>query len=257
MLIDTHCHLNSPRFADDLPEAVARALQAGVTQMIVVGYDMPSSEEAVQLAERYAPIFAAVAVHPHDSKEYSTAAEARLRELASHPKTVAIGEIGLDYHYDFSPVEAQFAAFRAQLALAREVNLPVIVHCREAYRDTLDVLEEGDAQAVGGVMHCWAGSAEEAERALKRGLFLGIGGVLTFKNAETLREIAASAPMDRLLVETDAPYLAPAPHRGKRNEPAFTRLVAERLASLRAVTLEEIAARTSENARRLFGRLQP
>jgi TatD DNase family protein len=256
MLIDTHCHLNSPRFADDLPETIARAQQAGVTQMIVVGYDVPSSEEAVELAERHAPIFAAVAVHPHDSKDYSTAAQARLRELAAHPKVVAIGEIGLDFHYDFSPVESQFAAFRAQLALAREASLPVIIHCREAYRNTLDVLAEEDAQAVGGVMHCWAGSAAEAERALRMGLFLGIGGILTFKNAAELREIALSAPMDRLLVETDAPYLAPAPHRGKRNEPAYTRLVAQQLACVRAVALEEIAARTTENALRLFKRLK-
>ncbi len=256
MLIDTHCHLNSPRFTDEIPEAIARALQADVTQMIVVGYDIPSSEEAVGLAKRFPPVFAAVAVHPHDSKDYSMAAEARLRELAAHPKVVAIGEIGLDYHYNFSPVAAQFAAFRKQLALARELNLPVIIHCREAYRDTLDMLEQEDVQTVGGVMHCWAGLPEEANRSLEMGLCLGIGGVLTFKNSGALCEIAASAPMDRLLVETDAPYLAPVPHRGKRNEPAFTRLVAERLASLRAVALEEIASRTTENACRLFGRLK-
>jgi TatD DNase family protein len=256
MLVDTHCHLNHPQFADDTPAVIAHAEAAGVTRMIVVGYDMPSSEQAVQFAEQLAPIYAAVAVHPHDSKDYDAAAEARLRALAARPKVVAIGEIGLDYHYDFSPRRAQRAAFRAQLALAREAGLPVIIHCREAYADVLDVLEEARAGESGGVMHCWAGTRTEAKRALELGLYLGFGGVLTFKNAEETRTIAAAAPLDRLLVETDAPYLAPVPFRGKRNEPAFTRLAAENLAELRGLTLEEIAAITTANARRLFARLE-
>jgi TatD DNase family protein len=255
-LIDTHCHLNHHHFDDDLPEVLARAESAQVRRMIVVGYDMPSSEQAVQLAERFEPIFAAVAVHPHDSQDYTPTAESRLRNLARHPKVAAIGEIGLDYHYNFSPVEAQRAAFWAQLALAKEAGLPVIIHCREAYGDALDVLEAGAAREIGGVMHCWSGTVEEAERALDLGLYLGFGGTLTFKNAEVTREAARMAPADRLLIETDAPYLAPVPYRGKRNEPAYVRLVAEELAAIRGVTREEAAAVTTENARRLFPRLR-
>ena len=254
-LVDTHCHLNHEQLVEEAPAAVARAAQASVGQMMVVGYDVPSSEQAVQLADTFAAVYAAVAVHPHDSRHYDESAEARLRELARHPKVVAIGEIGLDYHYDFSPRAAQHAAFHAQMALAREAGLPVILHCREAYADVLDVLEADGVEAPGGVMHCWAGTEEEAERALGLGCYLGLGGVLTFKNAEALRDIARRAPLDRLLVETDAPYLAPVPHRGKRNEPAFVRLVAEKLAEVRGQTLEAIADATTTNARRLFPKL--
>lgn len=255
MLIDSHCHLNHEQFAGDLPQTVARAEAADVRRMVVVGYDIPSSEQAVGLAERFASVYAAVAVHPHDAKDYDARAEARLRAWAAHPKVVAIGEIGLDYHYDFSPRAAQFAALQAQLALAHEVGLPVIIHCREAYDDVLDVLEAGQVGAVGGVMHCWGGTAAEAERALALGLCLGFGGALTFKNAEPTRTVARAVPSDRLLVETDAPYLAPVPHRGRRNEPAYTRLVAERLADLRGLSWENMAEVTTANARRLFGRL--
>lgn len=255
-LVDTHCHLNSEALADEAGEAVARALEAGVERMVVVGYDMTSSEEAVALAERLAPVYAAVAVHPHDARNYDARAEARLRELAAHPCVVAIGEIGLDYHYDFSPVEEQAAAMQAQLRLAEEAGLPVIIHCREAYRDVLDALERAEgARANGVVMHCWAGEPAEAKRALALGCHLGIGGVVTFKNAEAVRTAARAAPADRLLVETDAPYLAPVPHRGKRNEPAYTRLVAEKLAEVRGEPLEAVAAQTTRNALALFRRM--
>lgn len=255
MLIDTHCHLNHPLFADDAPAVIAQAEAAGVKRIIVVGYDMPSSEQAVLLAEDYAPLYAAVAVHPHDSKDYDGASDARLRVLAAHPKVVAIGEIGLDYHYDLSTREAQRTAFLAQISLAREAGLPIIIHCREAYADALDVLEQAHAGERGCVMHCWAGTREEAERALELGLYLGFGGVLTFKNAEGTRAAAASAPAQCLLVETDAPYLAPVPYRGKRNEPAHCRLAAEKLAELRGLPQEEAAAITTANAMRLFSRL--
>jgi len=255
MLIDSHCHLNHDQFADDLSQVIARAEVAEVRRMIVVGYDIPSSERAVRLAEQFAPVYAAVAVHPHDSKGYDVGAEARVRALATHPKVVSIGEIGLDYHYDFSPREAQFTAFRAQLALAREVGLPVIIHCREAYGDVLDVLEAGGVEGIGGVMHCWGGTQREAERALASGLHLGFGGTLTFKNAAPTREVARAVPLDRVLVETDAPYLAPVPYRGKRNEPAYTRLVVEKLAEIRGLPPDSIAAATTENVRRLFFRM--
>jgi TatD DNase family protein len=257
MLVDTHCHFNHERFAEDLPECLERAQAADVWQMIVVGYDLPSSEQAVALAETHAPLlFAAVAVHPHDAKSWNEAAADRLRALAQHPRVVALGEIGLDFHYDFSPRPAQYAAFRAQMRLAREVGLPVILHCREAYPETLDVLAEEGAEETGGVMHCWAGSQQDAERAIALGLLLGFGGTLTFKNAEAVRAVAQAAPLENLIVETDAPYLAPVPHRGKRCEPAYTRLVAERLAELRSLTFAETARLTTGNAHRLFPRLQ-
>jgi TatD DNase family protein len=175
--------------------------------------------------------------------------------LAQNLRVVAIGEIGLDFHYDFSPRPDQFAAFRAQMALAREASLPVIIHCREAYPETLQVLEDEGADETGGVMHCWAGTEEEAERTVAIGLYLGFGGTLTFKNAEEVRACARAAPLESLLVETDAPYLAPMPYRGKRNEPAYTRFVAEKLAELRGLTFAEIARLTTGNAHRCFPRL--
>ena len=256
MLIDTHCHFNHARFADDMPEAIERARQVGVTQMIVVGADREGSEQAVVIAEEIGDgVFATIGVHPHDAKDWDAATEARFRTLADHPKVVAIGEIGLDYHYDFSPREAQFEAFRAQMRLARDTGLPVVIHCREAYADTLQLLGEEGADETGGVMHCWAGTVEEANQTVALGLALGFGGTLTFKNAEEVRQAAQTVPLETLLIETDAPCLAPMPHRGKRNEPAYVRLIAERLAELRGMTLEEIAVLTTGNAHRTFPKL--
>lgn len=256
MLIDTHCHFNHARFAEDLSACLHRAEEAGVRQMLVVGYDLASSEQAVALAEAHpGRLFSAVAVHPHDSRHWDTATEARLRELTDNPHVVALGEIGLDFHYDFSPRDAQYAAFRAQMQMAREAGLPIIIHCREAYAETLQVLADEGADVTGGVMHCWAGTVVEAEQTVALGLALGFGGTLTFKNAEEVRNAARAIPVESLLIETDAPYLAPMPHRGKRNEPAYTRLVAEKLAELRGLTFAEIATLTTANARRVFPRL--
>jgi TatD DNase family protein len=254
-LIDTHCHLNHDQLIVDVDAVVERAQEAGVREMIVVGYDIESSEKAVDIASRYASVFAAIAVHPHDSRHYDDAAEKRLRQLADNHRVVAIGEIGLDYHYNFSPREDQFRAFRAQLALAAGMDLPVIIHCREAYADVLAMLEAEKDPGIGCVMHCWAGTVEEAERAITQGCYLGFGGVLTFKNGEENRAAAAITPESLLLLETDAPYLAPVPFRGKRNEPAHTRLVAEKMAELRSCSLEHIAELTTANARRLFARM--
>lgn len=256
MLIDTHCHFNHDRLAGDLDACLERAAAAGVRQMIVVGYDVPSSELAIAQAESHPGVlFAAIGVHPHDARHWDAASAARLRDLADRASVVAIGEIGLDFHYDFSPREAQYAAFRAQLALAREAELPIVIHCREAYPETLQVLAGEGAAEIGGVMHCWAGTPEHAGETVRLGMALGFGGTLTFKSAEEVREAATTIPADRLLVETDAPYLAPAPHRGKRNEPSYTRLVAERLAELRGLPVAEIEALTTANARRVFPRL--
>ena len=256
MIIDTHCHFNHKRLAEDIPACIERALAADVSQMIVVGFDAASSAEAVALSEQYAPhLFAVVGVHPHDSKEWNAATADQLRAWANHPRVVAIGEIGLDYHYDFSPRDAQSLALREQMQIAREMNLPVVIHCREAYPETLQILTEENVQAIGGVMHCWAGSVEEAEQTVSLGMHLGFGGTLTFKNAENVRESAKRVPMERILVETDAPYLAPMPYRGKRNEPGYTRLVADYLGDLRGVSSAEIAEITTANARRLFAKL--
>lgn len=255
MLIDTHCHFNHQRLQADIPACLENAFQNDVRQMIVVGFDLASSREAVRLSEQYpGTLFAAVGVHPHDSKDWQDVA-IEIGELADNPCVVAIGEIGLDFHHNFSPRPDQYAALEAQMALARAKKLPIIIHCREAYPETLKVLEETGAKETGGVMHCWAGNVEEAEKTVALGLALGFGGTLTFKNAEEIREAARTMPVESLLVETDAPYLAPMPHRGKRNEPAYTLMVAEKLAELRNLSLIEIANITIQNARRVFPRL--
>jgi len=256
MLIDTHCHLNHIRFADDLLPSLERARAAGVAEMIVVGYDLDSSEQAVALAERHAPnLFATVGVHPHDARSWDEAAARQLKRWLDHPRVVAVGEIGLDFHYDFSPRPDQFAAFRDQMRLARDAGLPVVIHCREAYDEALQLLREEAAAETGGVMHCWAGTVAQAEQTVSIGLALGFGGALTYKNAGQVRDAARTAPPEALLVETDAPYLTPMPHRGKRNEPAHTRLVAEKLAELRGLSLPEIALLTTGNAHRVFPRI--
>ncbi|MCC6728894.1 MAG: TatD family hydrolase [Chthonomonadales bacterium] len=254
-LVDTHCHLNHERFADD-GGVLDRARAAGVGRFLVVGYNIPSSAEAVQIAEREPDVFAAVAVHPHDASVYNDEAEAAIRAWTNHPRVAAVGEIGLDYHYDLSPREAQGRAFRAQCRIAREAGLPVVVHCRSAYGDTLALLAEELGDGARGVMHCWAGARGEARRALELGLHLGFGGMITFRGAEEAREAAREAPADRVLVETDAPYLAPDPHRGKRNEPAYAPIVASRLAELRGLDDRELAAQTTANAFALFARMR-
>ena len=255
MLVDTHCHLNHEQFNDDLTDVIARAEAADIRRMIVIGFDLTSSQRAVELAEQFDSVYAAVAVHPHDAQSYDADTETVLRQLAIRPNVVAIGEIGLDYHYDHSPRAEQHSAFRAQLAMAKELRLPVIIHCREAYEDTLDVLESEMDGEFSGVMHCWGGTMEEAQRSLDLGMFLGFGGVITFKNADEVREVARQAPSNRILIETDAPYLAPVPHRGKRNEPSYTQLVCEKLAELRQIPLDMLAAQTTANASVLFGGL--
>ncbi len=255
-LIDTHCHLNHNHLKNDVEGAIERAQAVGIEQLIVVGYDWESSRQAVALSEQYpTTVFAAIGVHPHDSKEWSQETEAWLLETAQHPAVVAIGEIGLDFHYDFSPRPDQYLAFRQQMYIAKTIQLPIIIHCREAYPELLAVLAEPEFEEVCGVLHCWAGSPAEAEEAVKRGYYLGIGGTVTFKNAENVREAVRNAPLDRIIVETDAPYLAPVPHRGKKNEPAYTRLVAEYIATLRNLPFPDFAAQTTTNAQTLFPKL--
>jgi TatD DNase family protein len=260
-LIDTHCHLNFDAFDADREAVVERARQAGVRRLVLPAVDLESSREGAALAQAYAGVYAAAGIHPNSSAEAGAEDFAALDALLASGAFVAVGEIGLDYHWDTSPREAQFRALDAQLELAQKHRLPIIVHNRESSDDLMAVLEawtaglEGDYAQRPGVLHSFSAGLAIAERALAAGFYLGFTGPLTFKNAAELRSIAASAPLDRILIETDSPYLTPMPYRGQRNEPAYVRLVAERLASLRALTLEDVAAATTANAKRLFGPL--
>ena len=246
---DTHCHLNHPDLASDAGPVWNRAKEAGVHIAIVVGYDLASSESALQVAERLDGCWASVGIHPHDAVQCDENALLQLHRLASHPRVTAIGEIGLDYYRNLSPKDAQQQALEQQINLALQLRLPVIIHCRDAYDDLLPILAR---YPLRGVLHCFSGELHHAQRAVEMGWYLGIGGVVTFKNAHTLREVVQRVPLENLLLETDAPYLAPMPHRGKRNEPAYIPLIARMVASLKNVPLEELATVTTQNARCLF-----
>src|SRR5258707_1997220 len=258
MFIDSHCHIDGPEYAADREDVIARALDAGVTTMLNVGTGDPNSgafERAVELAEKHKHIYAAIGVHPHDAKLFDDAAETRLINLFKQSsKVLAWGEIGLDYHYDHSPREVQREVFRRQLRIARSLDLPVVIHSREADAETIDILrEELSGYARAGVLHCFGGSLQMACDAIKLGFFISFAGNLTFKKAEDLRDIARQLPLDRLLIETDCPYLTPVPYRGKRNEPARVIETAGCLAALHDKELNETGRITSENFRRLFG----
>ena len=250
-LADTHAHLNHPDFARDLPEVMARARRAGVGRIVVPGYDLASSQAAIDLARGHEGVLAAVGIHPHDASTADDAALAALRRMAGEPEVIAMGESGLDYHYDHSPRPAQRAAFEAQAALARELALPLIVHSREAHEEVMAVLADAAPSVV--ILHCFSGDEAAAAQAVERGYFIGLAGPITFKNAEGLRRIAAGLPRERVLIETDCPYLAPAPHRGKRSEPAHVALVAQRLAEVWGEDSATVAAVTSANAAAAFG----
>jgi TatD DNase family protein len=256
MLIDTHTHLDDTRYDGDREAMIARAREAGVDTFITIGCDLATSRAAVELADRYSFVYASIGVHPHEVRHISDDWYDEFRRLAQHPKVVAYGEIGLDYHYNHSPPKLQRERFREQILLARELGLPVVIHTREAQEDTIAILREERAADIGGVFHCFTGDAWLAKDGLDLGFHLSFSGVVTFQSAAMLREIVHTVPMDRMLIETDCPYLAPAPHRGKRNEPAYVRLVAEAIAGVKRATspvsVEEIGRATSANARRLF-----
>ena len=267
--IDSHCHIDGPEFDPDREDVIARAVDAGVTTMLNIGTGDPHSgafERAVELSEKHASVYCAIGVHPHDAKLFDDAAEQRLVDLAkSSPRVIAWGEIGLDYYYDHSPREIQREVFRRQLRIARSLNLPVIIHSREANDDTIQILREElrgtgvspmthaqDARATG-VLHCFGGTLEMARQALELGFSISFAGTLTFKKADDLREIARQLPLERLLVETDCPYLTPVPFRGKRNEPARVVETAKCLAGIHERSPDEIGRITTENFARLFG----
>jgi TatD DNase family protein len=254
-MIDSHCHLDEERFGADLPGVLERARAAGVRAMICIGSgrDLASARASVALATREPDVYATVGVHPHDVAGMSEADWTELRDLATGARVVGIGETGLDYFYDHSPRDAQRAAYRRFIGLAREVNKPLSSHIRDAHEDAATMLRDERAADVGGVIHCFTGGVEDARRYLDLGHHLSFSGILTFKNADPVRAAAVFAPLDRILVETDAPFLAPIPHRGKRNEPAFVAATLEALARLRGISPDEAAAATAANTRRLFG----
>ncbi len=256
MLIDTHAHLDFSQFDADREAVIHRAKEAGVGIIVNVGADLESSRRSVALAEEYDGLYAAVGVHPHEAKKLDGATLAALRDLAAHPKVVAVGEIGLDFYRDLSPRDVQRRAFRAQLAWAARLGKPVVIHDREAHDEVLSILADWVAEAPSsrrGVLHCFSGDLAMARQAVALGFYLGVDGLVTYQNARKLPEIVAWLPLDRLLIETDCPYLTPHPHRGKRNEPAYLRLVAERIAALKEVSVEELAKATTTNACLLFG----
>ncbi len=253
MLFDTHVHLNAEQFADDIDEVISRAKQAGVGNMIVVGFDEKTIKRALSLIEKYDVLYGAVGWHPVDAVDLTHEHLDWIEELLAHRKIVALGEIGLDYHWDKSPKTVQKDVFRKQIALAKKVKMPIIVHNREADQDVVDILREEGAKEVGGIMHCFGGSVEIAEQCLEMNFHISFGGPVTFKNAKRPKLVAKSVPLDRLLIETDCPYLAPHPYRGKRNEPAYVQLVAEQIAELKGMPYEELARQTTANAKKLFG----
>jgi TatD DNase family protein len=253
-LIDSHCHLDEARFAADRDAVVARAIDAGVDVMITIGASggLEANRQAVALAARYASVYATVGIHPHEASMVTPDVLDEIRTLAKAPRVVALGETGLDYYYDHSPRAAQQAAFRQFVALARTLGLPVVVHLRDASDDAVRLLREERAGEVGGVIHCFSGDRSLARACLDLGFDLSFSGILTFKNADELRAVARMVPADRFMVETDAPFLAPVPHRGKRNEPAYVCYTAAALAQVRDEPLATVAAQARTNTVRRF-----
>jgi len=251
MLFDSHAHLHDEKFDADRGQVIQRALGNGVTGIINVGTCMASSAQAMALAEQYDSIYAAIGIHPHDAEGALETDYEQLAAWCKQDKVIAIGEIGLDYYYDLSPRDVQRAVFVRQIDVARQMNMPFIIHDRDAHGDIMDIIKS-EAKGLCGVLHCFSGSLEMAKEAIKLGFYISIAGPVTFKNAAKLPEIVASVPLERLLVETDSPYLTPHPHRGKRNEPAYVRIVAEQVASLRGIELSALAEATSSNVRKLF-----
>jgi TatD DNase family protein len=253
MLIDTHTHLDDARYNDDRDAVITRAREVGIDAFLTIGCDLATSQSAIALAKQYPFVYASIGVHPHEVRHIQDDWYDEFRRLAKNAKVVAYGEIGLDYHYNHSSPKEQRERFREQIQIARELRLPVIIHTREAQEDTIGILKEERASEVGGVFHCFSGDGWLAKEALDMGFYLSFSGILTFQNAVTLREIAKNTPLDRVLIETDCPYLTPVPYRGKRNEPAYVSQVAKQLAVLHPeLSLDDVQRTTTVNAKRLF-----
>ncbi|HEY4599878.1 MAG TPA: TatD family hydrolase [Cerasibacillus sp.] len=252
MLFDTHVHLNAHQFKEDRHEVITRAHDAGVKYMNVVGFDRETIELALEIVNQYENMYASVGWHPVDAIDMTEADLKWIETLSAHPRVVALGEMGLDYHWDKSPKNVQKDVFRQQIQLAKHVNMPIIIHNREATEDVLQILAEENAKEIGGIMHCYSDTTEYVPKILDMNFHISLGGPVTFKNAVNPKEVAKIVPLDRLLIETDAPYLAPHPNRGKRNEPAYVTLVAEKIAQLRGISVKEVAEITTKNAFSLF-----
>ncbi|HZY42714.1 MAG TPA: TatD family hydrolase [Anaerolineae bacterium] len=255
MFVDTHCHLDWNAFDADRDAVIRRAIDGGVTRLLTIGVDVPSSRRAIELAEQYAGVYAAVGVHPNDCADFDTPMLQEVRSLAQHPKVVAIGEIGLDYYWHKVDHDVQARAFQAQLELAAELGKPVIVHSREAAGDTIEMLENftRHSSLITGALHSYFDDLAIMQRAFAIGFFCGVTGPITFKKSDRERDIIRQAPLDRLLIETDAPFLTPVPHRGQRNEPAYVRHVAETIAQVQGLTVDVVAQHTTLNANQLLG----
>lgn len=251
-LFDTHTHLDSPQFNEDREQIISNAVEAGVTRMINVGFNRETIPSTMKLAETYDFIYAAVGWHPVDAITMQDGDLEWIASLCEHEKVVAIGEIGLDYHWDTSPKDVQQQVLRQQIGLARELGMPIVIHNRDAHEDIVKILREEKAHEVGGVMHSFSGSWEIAKLCLNMGFHLSFGGPITFKNARQPKEVLAQVPMDRLLIETDSPYLTPHPFRGKRNESSYVKLVAEAAAQIKGISVEELAAVTTQNGLERF-----
>ena len=257
MLIDSHCHLDFPELAADESGVLARARTAGIAGLLTIGTRLDQFERVRAIAERHGNVWCSVGVHPHEAKEEGQSEPARLIEAARHPKVIGIGETGLDFFYEHSPREEQAESFRTHIVAAREAGLPLIVHTRDADQETGDILEDEYRKgAFPGLIHCFSSGPEIARRALALGMYISISGIVTFKAAESLRAIVRDLPLDRLLVETDAPYLAPVPKRGKTNEPAFVTHTAAKVAELKGISVGELEAATTENFFRLFAKAE-
>ena len=251
MLIDSHAHIQLDRFDTDREAVLERAKDTGVHAIMVIGFDLDTSRRAIVLAEKYDWIYATVGMHPHDAKDLNDETIRIFRNFAAHPKVIALGEMGLDYYRNLSPRPVQKEAFEHQLDLAEELDLPIVIHNREAYHDILPILQARRGK-VRGVMHCFSGDVQIMRQSLALGFYIGIGGPVTYRKSDALQEVAQEVPADALLVETDCPWLAPQFRRGKRNEPAYVRATAEKIAELRGISLEEIGEITTQNFEGLF-----
>ena len=256
-LIDTHAHLDYPHLYDQIDDVLARADEAGIKQIISIGVKLSTADKPKQIAETYDNVWCSIGIHPHEAENEPLACDINaIRDAANHPKVVAIGEAGLDYFYDNAPRQMQADSLRAQITVARELDLPIIIHSRDADDDMADILEDEYRKgAYKGVLHCFSSGAKLAERALAIGFYVSFSGIVTFKSAAEIQAVAVNVPDDRILVETDAPFLAPVPKRGQKNEPAYTRHTAEFLAELRGITLEALAEITTQNAKNLFHKM--
>ena len=253
MLIDTHVHLNADQYEGEIDDVITRAKEDGVENFVVIGFDRKTIQRTMDLIEAYDEVYGVIGWHPVDAVDCTDEDLEWIESLADNEKIVAIGEMGLDYHWDKSPKDVQEEVFIKQIELAKRVNLPIVIHNREAEEDAIRILEENDAKAVGGIMHSFHnGTDEQIDRVLDMGFYVSLAGVITFKNAKRPKEVAQYVPLNRLVVETDAPYLTPHPYRGKRNEPKLVRLVAEELAELRGISIEEVEKATTENAKRIY-----